>query len=216
MCITTVCNNILYDAEEEILAKEHNPQGGHTYRCPHLGIFTENQNNNNHTCDSHAVEIININSCEEKIVNTHKNEEIEHLFAAHSTSISDDDIKSKISNNSLLNNKKKLHLVTLLSKYKNVFDEKPGLVEDFEYNLFLKDETPFIAKPYPIPLKYHEKVEAEIEKMLKYNIIQRSNSKDISSTVIVAKKYGFIRLCLDRRKINENFEGRQSQYSLTI
>ena len=40
--------------------------------------------------------------------------------------------------------------------------------KNFEYTLEFKDKAPYFHKSYPIPLKYMEKVDDEIEKMLRY------------------------------------------------
>ena len=83
---------------------------------------------------------------------------------------------------------------------------KPGLVRDFQYSLKNEDETPFFVKPYPIPLKYQEKVSEEIQIMLKNGIIRKSNSNFINPVVIVAKSDESIRLCLDARELNKRLE----------
>lgn len=76
----------------------------------------------------------------------------------------------------MLQQNQKEQLCNLIFKYKQVFNKNPGLIKNFEYELRLKDETPFFIKPYPIPFKYESKVDAEIEKMLDLGLISRSNS----------------------------------------
>ena len=51
-------------------------------------------------------------------------------------------------------------------------------------------------------MKHFEKVDLEIERMLKYDIIERSRSQYINPIVPVIKKSGAVRLCLDAREIN--------------
>ena len=67
----------------------------------------------------------------------------------------------------------------------------------------MKDNTLFFSKPCPAPIHYREKVEKEINKMLKLGIIRPSQSNYISPMLVVPKKNGDIRLCLDGRKLNE-------------
>ena len=52
------------------------------------------------------------------------------------------------------------------------------------------------------PLKHLEKVDLEIQRMLKYDIIERSRSQFINPIVPLTKKSGVVRLCLDARELN--------------
>ena len=56
--------------------------------------------------------------------------------------------------------------------------------------------------PYRIPHAYREKVEKEIQEMLEGGIITTSNSEWSSPVVLVKKKDGSLRLCVDYRKLN--------------
>ena len=42
--------------------------------------------------------------------------------------------------------------------YKDVFNTKPGLINNYEYELELIDEKPFFVRQYPIPLKRKKKL----------------------------------------------------------
>lgn len=64
-----------------------------------------------------------------------------------------------------------------------------------------------MVKNYPIPTKYRNKVNDEIEKMIKLNIIERSESQlYISPLVITIKKDGKVRVCLDARELNKRLK----------
>ena len=80
------------------------------------------------------------------------------------------------------------------------------MITNFEYDLVVANDEPFFVKPYPIPLKHQEKVEEEIQVMLKNGIIRRSKSNFINPVVIVAKKNGSVRLCLDARELNKRLQ----------
>ena len=69
--------------------------------------------------------------------------------------------------------------------------------------LRVKDNTPFFSKPYTVPIHYRDKVEKEINKLLKLDIIRPSQSNYISPMLVVPKKKDDIRLVLDGRKLNE-------------
>ena len=45
-------------------------------------------------------------------------------------------------------------------------------------------------KTYPVPLKYEDEVDKEIQNMLKVGLVSRSNSNYINQVLIVPKKNG--------------------------
>ena len=66
-----------------------------------------------------------------------------------------------------------------------------------------KDSRPIRQKPYRIPQAYKEKVFEELEDMEKNGIIEKSESEWASPLVIVTKKDGGVRLCVDYRQLNQ-------------
>ncbi len=58
------------------------------------------------------------------------------------------------------------------------------------------------AKKYGYPLIYQEAVRRQVELMIEEKIIQPSNSQYINPIVIVPKKDGSIRICLDASAFN--------------
>lgn len=74
--------------------------------------------------------------------------------------------------------------------------------------LIVTDETLYRHKTYPVPMHYREKVDAEMERMLKVGIIERSDSPHIDPIVPVIRKNGSIRVCLDARELNKRLPGR--------
>ena len=64
------------------------------------------------------------------------------------------------------------------------------------------DTIPIQQKPYRIPQTYKEKVMEELEEMEKNEIIEKSESEWASPMVIVKKKDGGVRLCVDYRRLN--------------
>ena len=75
----------------------------------------------------------------------------------------------------------------LTIKYKPVFLKKLGLINNYTHVLRVKDNTPFFSKPYPVPIHYREKVEKEINKIIKLGIIKPSKSNYINSRLVVKK-----------------------------
>ena len=57
--------------------------------------------------------------------------------------------------------------------------------------------------PQHIPAHYSDKVEEQLEDMLKQEIIQESSSPLMAPAVFVPKKSGEIRICIDYRELNK-------------
>ena len=101
-------------------------------------------------------------------------------------------------------------LTNLLHKYQDVlafsYDELKGYREDvMEHTIPLKDENakPFRQKLRQINPKLAPLVQKELAKMLATGIIaQTRHSTWCSNLVIVRKKNGTIRLCVDFRNLN--------------
>ena len=66
----------------------------------------------------------------------------------------------------------------------------------------VSDPTKFVRRTYPIPMKYEGEAELEIRRMIENNVIERSNSNFLNPLVVVKKKSGEVRLCLDMRSLN--------------
>lgn len=66
------------------------------------------------------------------------------------------DIDHVVNDNTTLNDAEKRKFKQLLYEYTDVFSNKPGLCNKFEYNIKLKDHTPFKGHYYPIPVCYQE------------------------------------------------------------
>ena len=91
----------------------------------------------------------------------------------------------------------------LLSKFERVPRNTPGKTDQVTHRILTTDSTPIRQKPYRIPQAYQEKVLEELENMKKTGIIEESQSEWASPLVIVTKKDGGIRLCVDYRKLNQ-------------
>ena len=115
---------------------------------------------------------------------------------------------SKIKINENLPKADKEKLKALVDKYWEIFskdEEDIGTVLDKygEHDIVLSAEKPIRQKPYRIPYAKEKVVNDCIEKMLKLNIIEQSNSEWASPIVLVKKSDGSERFCVDYRKVNE-------------
>jgi hypothetical protein len=64
------------------------------------------------------------------------------------------------------------------------------------------DARPFRVRPYIYSPYMQEKINQEVERMLKIGVIEPSTSQWANAVVATDKKDGRIRLCLDSRKLN--------------
>ncbi|XP_078240057.1 uncharacterized protein LOC144586137 [Pogona vitticeps] len=93
-------------------------------------------------------------------------------------------------------------LKMLLSKYQQVFSNKPGIVKGVMHRIHTGDAPPQAVSPYRVTGPYRDKVLKELDEMLRENIIVPSSSPWSSPIVLVDKPDGSIRFCVDYRKLN--------------
>ncbi|KAK7882011.1 hypothetical protein WMY93_028185 [Mugilogobius chulae] len=79
---------------------------------------------------------------------------------------------------------------------------KPWKTTLVEHVIRLKEGRPLRQKSYRVPQHLVEKLKCEVEEMLRLGVIEPSNSEWCSPVVIVLKKDGSLRICIDFRKIN--------------
>ena len=89
-----------------------------------------------------------------------------------------------------------------MNEFSDVFSNQPGRTNVIEHRIILTTDKPIRQCPYRIPQAYREKVKKEIEEMEENGIIRKSKSEWASPLVIVPKKDGSLRLCVDFRRLN--------------
>lgn len=93
----------------------------------------------------------------------------------------------------------------LLSEFQDVFQEPTGLppLRGAEHHIILKDgAAPFKMQPYRYSYMQRKEIDRLVEKMLQSGIIQTSSSPFASPVLLVKKKDGSWRFCVDYRKLN--------------
>lgn len=92
----------------------------------------------------------------------------------------------------------------LLCEFQHIFTDAPGRTSMIKHKVELKEDktSPIRQKPYRIPESKKEEVKQELDKMLKEGIIEESYSDWASPIVLVPKKDGTKRFCVDFRKLN--------------
>ena len=101
-----------------------------------------------------------------------------------------------------LTNTQKCEAKNLLQKFDDVFSDVPAMTNCIEHDIELNSHVPIKLKPYPLPFASEKIVKDEVENMLKSGVIEPSNSPYSSPIVLVKKKDGKTRFCIDFRKIN--------------
>src|SRR6266542_566597 len=114
--------------------------------------------------------------------------------------------KEEIIFNNELSKEEQHQLNELLKEFEDIIstDENPKLERTGIIKHEIKvTENPIKGRPYPVKDNKREKwMKEEIERMLKNGIIKKSKSPWASPVVLVSKKDGSIRFCVDYKKTN--------------
>ena len=78
----------------------------------------------------------------------------------------------------------------------------PGTTNLVKHNIELTTNSPIRARPYPIPYAKRHDVENEVQALLETGVIEPAMSDYNSPIVLVKKKDGTNRFCIDFRRIN--------------
>ena len=94
-------------------------------------------------------------------------------------------------------------LKDLIRRYPDVFTDMPGETDVIQHQIRLTDDTPIRCKPYPLPYAMREELRNEVDTMLEMGVVRPSTSPYASPIVMVKKKDGSNRVCVDFRKLNK-------------
>ena len=97
-------------------------------------------------------------------------------------------------------------LKELLVAQKAVFAQSSldlGRTTLVEHRIRLSDNTPFKERPRRIPPALYEEVRQHLAEMLEAEVIRHSESPWSSNVVLVRKKDGSLRFCIDYRRLNQ-------------
>ena len=130
-----------------------------------------------------------------------------------------------------LNGEQQNEVMEVLRRYEEIFTEIPKRANVIEHTIDLTDDRPIRCKPYPLPYAKGGEIREKIKNMMDTVIVRESSSSYASPLIVVKKKDGSNRMCVDYRKLNlvtvadpapmiaaENLFGklRKCQYYLTI
>ena len=105
-----------------------------------------------------------------------------------------------------LTSEQRLKLSKLIEKYDKIFSKNErdiGRFKKFKFDIKTKNENPIKSRAYRTPYAQQKTVEKMVDEMLENKIITKSNSPWSSPIVIVKKKDGTDRFCVDYRKLNK-------------
>jgi hypothetical protein len=94
----------------------------------------------------------------------------------------------------------------LLSQYELIFGSIPPRrppERGFEHMIELEGATPMIIAPYRHPKRFKDAIEKAIKELLEMGHIRLSTSPFASFVVLVMKKDGTLRMCIDYRVLNK-------------
>ncbi|GFO34730.1 reverse transcriptase [Plakobranchus ocellatus] len=89
-----------------------------------------------------------------------------------------------------------------LTEFQDILTSLPGLTTTIRHVIRLSTNEIIRIKPYPLPFASQEFLKTEISQLLSLGVIERSTSPYCSPVLIVKKKDGSLRLCIDFRKLN--------------
>ena len=96
----------------------------------------------------------------------------------------------------------KSQLNKVLETFSDVMSSIPGRTTEMEHQVTTIGTRPVRVPPYRLPHAYRDLVEKEIQEMLVAGVIEPSSSEWASPIVLVGKKDGTLRFCIDYRRLN--------------
>ncbi|XP_076472305.1 uncharacterized protein LOC143301798 [Babylonia areolata] len=97
----------------------------------------------------------------------------------------------------------KAAILDMAKDFKDVLTDLPSCTHLETCTIELVSDTPVRTRQYPLPYSQRETIQEEVQSMLKMGVIEPSCSPYSSPIVLVKKKDGKVRFCVDFRRINK-------------
>lgn len=102
-----------------------------------------------------------------------------------------------------LDSTQKTQIQHVLHKHRKAFSTKPGRTAEASISIQTGDASPLSSPPRRLPKARLQTVQEEVAELLREGLIEPSTSPWASPIVLVPKKDGTHRLCIDYRRLNE-------------
>lgn len=151
---------------------------------------------------------VNLENAFDSIFNTTEENDLKKLNCSRvedSSTKAPSVLKELYENNSgNLNKAEKEVFVDFLDEYCDVFSENivAGNCNKVEHVIDVTDSLPIKQVPRRIPIQMREEVNKIVDEMKEKGVIEESQSPWVSPAVLVKKKDGTLRFCVDYRKLN--------------
>ena len=116
-----------------------------------------------------------------------------------------DEVLNKFSMNKELSAEQRQKLLSLLNKYADVISKNSqdlGRTNVIEHRIDTGDHSPIKSAPYHAPQTTKDKIDEMVQEMMDNDVIEESFSPWSSPIILVKKKDGSFRFCVDFRKLN--------------
>ena len=90
----------------------------------------------------------------------------------------------------------------LVKEFECVFTDLPGTTNLTEHRIRFTADIPVRCKPYVVPYSVGKSLQEDIQRMIGMNVIRPSESPHSSPVVVVRKRDGTNRICIDYRRLN--------------
>ena len=94
-------------------------------------------------------------------------------------------------------------LQMMIQRFSEIFSNRPGDTNLAEHRIDLTSDVPVRQTPYPVPFALQPSLKKELQQMGDLGLIRKSNSSYAYPVVVVKKKDGSNRICIDFRRLNK-------------
>nr|CAD2180718.1 unnamed protein product [Meloidogyne enterolobii] len=97
-------------------------------------------------------------------------------------------------------------LKDLCNEFEDIFSKSQydiGSCTAGEHDIITTSEDPVASRPHRVPFKYRDELQKHIDQLLASGVMIESDTPWVSNIVLVQKKDGGLRPCIDFRKLNE-------------